>query len=110
METRKAKTMVKTISRKALMKKLGNFISVSNTDSRNGMSKAPNQFELTFENGKAFQSYESLIGVYMNGAYYFTANHTYSNTTSGHCTRWCGYNAAERRKGIANGTFYFVKD
>ena len=106
METSKTKT----ISRKALMKKLGNFISVSNTDSRNGCDKAPNQFELTFENGKAFQSYESLIGARINGVYYFTAEHTYSTTTSRHCTQWCGYNSAARKSGIANGIFYFVKD
>ncbi len=110
METKKAKTMVKTISRKALMKKLGNFISVSNTDSRNGMDKAPNQFELTFENGKAFQSYKTLIGVRMNGEYYFTPDHTYSVTTSRHCTQWCGYNSTARKNGIAKGIFYLVKD
>lgn len=99
---------METIKYKKLMKQLGNFVSVKNLPSRiNGT--APNQFELTFENGVVFQSYESLIGVKMNGKKYFTALHNYSNTTSGYCTRWCGYNAKERKEKLMNGEFILIE-
>lgn len=100
----------KTIKEKTLLKKLGKFVSVENTDSRNGRGAAPNQFKITFENGEVFQSYATLIGVHYNGKYYFTGSHDYSNTTSSHCGWWCGYNCRERRKGLEDGTFIKIVD
>lgn len=91
------------IKKSELMKKLGAFKSVHNTESRNGWGSAPNQFELCFANGKVFQSYDTFIGAVINGVYYFTDYHSYSNTTSSHCTRWCGYNSNERRKKLESG-------
>jgi len=98
-------TKERKIKETALFKKLGKFVKVENSASRNGCGSAPNQFELTFEHGRVFQSYKTLIGVYFNGEYYFSNSHDYSNTTSSHTTRWCGYDCKERRKGLADGKF-----
>lgn len=100
----------RTIKEKTLFKKLGKFVSVENTESRNGCGSAPNQFKIRFENGEVFQSYSTLIGVKFNGEYYFSNAHDYSNTTSSHTTRWCGYDCKERRKGLENGSFIKIVD
>ena len=98
--------MERTITKDKLMKRLGNFISVENLPSRNGQEKASNQFELKFENGKVFQSYDSLIGVILsNGEICFTDLHDYSNTTSLHCKNWCGIDTKSRRSGIKSGKY-----
>lgn len=101
---------MKTIKKSTLMKKLGAFVSVCNTPSRCGYGVAPNQFDIRFENGRVFQSYRSLIAVKMDGQLYLTGNHDYSNTTSGHVGRWCGYNAKERRAGLANEEIIFITE
>ena len=101
---------MKTIKKSDLIAKLGNFVSVKNTESRNGYGIAPNQFEIRFENGTVFQSYRSMIAVRMNGQLYFTDSHDYSNTTSGHCKRWCGYSAQQRRAGLESGKFILIED
>ncbi len=92
-----------------MMKRLGNFISVENLPSRNGRSKAPNQFELKFEKGRMFQSYDSLIGVMMyDGDVCFTDKHDYSNTTSLHCKNWCHMDMKTRRDGLKSGKFISI--
>ena len=100
----------RTIKMDELTKKLGKFISVENTPSRNGYNTAPNQFEIRFENGRVFQSYNTLIAVRMGGELYLTESHDYSNTTSAHTTRWTGYNTAERRAGLKRGRFINIID
>lgn len=100
----------RTIKRKDLFKMLGTFESVRNCPSRNGENQAPNQFEIFYENGRAFQSYSTLIAVRMSGQWYFTDSHDYSVTTSGHCKRFCGYTTQERRKGLKDGTFILITD
>lgn len=98
--------MKRTITKDELMKRLGNFISVKNLPSRNGQGKAPNQFELKFENGRVFQSYESLIGAILyTGEVCFTDKHDYSNTTVLHCNHWSHTNTAQRRTGLESGEF-----
>jgi len=93
-----------------LSAKLGTLRKITNGPSRNGYGKAPNQFIIYYENGEVFQSYETIVGVYIRseGRYYFGCEHDCSNTTSGHVGRWCGYNAKERRKGLADGTFGYI--
>ena len=103
-------TYKKSIKKGELMAKLGNFVSVCNTESRNGYGTAPNQFEIRFENGSVFQSYSSFIGARVCGQLYIGSYHDCSNTTSGHFGRWCGYNCKERRKGLAEGKFIFVEE
>lgn len=100
----------RTIKKDQLFKKLGTFISVRNTEGRNGEYNAPNQFELKFENGRVFQSYDSFIAARLNGELYLSEDHDYSNTTSAHTTRWTGFNTKERREGIECGKFISVKD
>lgn len=99
-----------TIAKKELMAMLGKFISVKNATARCGCGEAPNQFILTYENGEAFQSYDSLIGVKMNGVYYFTNEHTHSRTTERFCYNWCGHTKKDRLKGLDNGKFTFITE
>ena len=101
---------MKTITKKALMAKLGNFVSVENTESRNGYGQAPNQFEIRFENGRVFQSYQSLVAANIHGQLYFSGYHDYSNTTSRHCGQWCGYSTKERRDGLEKERFILIID
>ena len=100
---------METITRKDLSDKLGAFVSVRNGASRNGYNKAPNQFIIKFAGGVVFQSYDSLIGAYINGRYYFTKDHDYSNTTCLHTKKWCGMTAEERRKGLEDGRFTLIE-
>ena len=96
----------KTISKNAVLKKLGNFVRVRNVESRNGSGKAPNQFEIEFENGRVFQSYDALCAVKFNNekSWYFSEYyHDYSKTTSGYLTRYCCRNCTERRKLLRSG-------
>lgn len=100
---------METITRKDLSAKLGAFVSVKNGASRNGYNQAPNQFIIKFAGGEVFQSYQSLIGAYIDGRYYFTRNHDYSSTTCLHTKKWCGMTAEERRKGLADGRFVKIE-
>ena len=100
----------KIYTAKSLYKKLGKFLRVENVPSRNGCGSAPNQFVLTYEHGEVFQSYRTVVGICVDGKYYFGTYHTCSNTTSSHVKRWCGYTAKERREGIASGEFGFFKN
>jgi hypothetical protein len=62
------------------------------------------------ENGRAFQSYDSLIAVRYNGNLYLTEDHDYSNTTSKYATEWTGYTTQERRQGLKDGRFILITD
>lgn len=101
---------MESIKKSELMRELGGFLRVENLESRNGCGSAPNQFELTFEHGYVFQSYRSLVGVKMDdGRIFFSGYHDYSNTTSSHCTRWCGYDCKTRRKMLADGRAVYIE-
>jgi len=100
-----------TIKKSELMRELGGFLRVENLESRNGCGSAPNQFELTFEHGYVFQSYRSLVGVKMDdGRIFFSGYHDCSNTTSGYCGRWCGYDCKTRRKMLADGRAVYIEE
>lgn len=101
---------METITRQELQNLLGAFNRVENAPSRNGYSTAPNQFIVKYDNGEVFQSYKSLIGARINGHYYFTKDHNYSQTTSKHCKAWCGYGSNERKHGLEDGTFTMITD
>lgn len=100
---------MRTIRKSELMAMLGDFISVKNTPSRNGHSEAPNQFQLRFEHGQVFQSYQALVGAKIGGQLYVTKYHDYSKTTSQHMTKWCGYDTKERRDMLESGRIIFVE-
>ena len=90
----------RTIKESALIKKLGAF--------REARVLGANQTELIYKNGKALQSYNTIVAYDLNWDYYFTAAHDCSNTTNKHVKRWCGWGSPERRQGLANGKFINV--
>ncbi len=71
------------MNKEQIYKKLGNFIKVENMTSSRG-NDIPNQFELTFSNGRVFQSYNSVISIILNDSnvYYLGDDWDYSVTTS----------------------------
>lgn len=88
---------------KALKSKLGRFIKVRPINSERSGEPVRNQYELQFEKGYAFQSYDSLIGIFVGNKYYFTDMHDCSTTTSKYCGVWCGMNGKERRAALQSG-------
>lgn len=97
--------MEKTIKKSLLLRQLGNIVRVRNLCSPRSYRPVSNQYDLEHENGIAFQSYDSLIAVRMNGYLYLTDSHDYSNTTSKYATEWTGYDTKQRRKGLESGKF-----
>ena len=101
---------MQTITRSSLMALLGGIKNVSNLSSPRSYRPVANQYNLTMENGMAFQSYDSLIAVRFNGKLYLTDYHDYSNTTSKYATEWTGYTTQERRQGLKEGRFILITD
>lgn len=101
---------MQTITRSSLMALLGGIKNVSNLSSPRTCRPVANQYNLTMENGRAFQSYKSLIAAYCNGKLYLTGYHDYSNTTSKYATEWTGYTTQERRAGLESGKFIFIEE
>lgn len=93
-----------------IINKLGNFIKVCPITSPRSGESVRNQYELKFENGYAFQSYNRLIGIKVGGRLYLTEDHTYSTTTSKWTTEWCGYDSKERKRGLENGNIGLLVD
>ena len=56
----------------------------------------PNMVEVEFENGSLMQSYETIIGVFLDGRYYFNADARMSRTTMKHTSQWCGMDLKTR--------------
>lgn len=101
---------MQTITRSSLMALLGGIENVSNLSSPRSYRPVANQYNLTMKNGRAFQSYDSLIAVRYNGKLYLTDYHDYSNTTSKYATEWTGYTTQERRQGLKDGRFILITD
>ena len=103
--------MYTPISIKQLKSKLGNFISVENATSRNGMNTAPNQFILQYDNGSLFQSYKTPVAAYVNGELYINVkSHAYSTTTNRFVKQYTELSKSEREKGIADGSIKTFKN
>jgi hypothetical protein len=96
--------MEKIIKKSLLLRQLGNVKRFRNLCSPRSQRPVANQYDIEHENGIAFQSYDSLIAVRMNGYLYLTDDHDYSSTTSKYATEWTGCNTTERRKGLENGS------
>ena len=96
---------METFSTTQLKNQLGSFVMAKPITSNRSGNAVCNQYNLVYENGRIMQSYNSLIGIYIDGKYYFSKKHDYSKTTSTHCSTWCGYGINERRKGLNNGRF-----
>lgn len=94
---------MKSINKSTLLRQLGNIVKVQNLTSPRSWRPVPNQYELVYNNGIAFQSYGTLIAVRMNGYLYLTDYHDYSKTTSKYTTAWTGWNTKKRRDGLREG-------
>lgn len=92
-----------TITRTELRQKLGNFVRVEGIASPRSYESVRNQYEIIFENGNIFQSYDTLIGARVNGKLYLTDDHTYSKTTAKYCKVWCRFDTNERQERLADG-------
>lgn len=99
---------MKTIKKSLLLHQLGAIRKVQNLSSPRSHRGVPNQYDLVCENGIAFQSYDSLIAVRMNGYLYLTADHVFSKTTSKYATEWTGFSAKERKEGLESGRFLAI--
>lgn len=93
-----------TITRKELTARLGSLQRAHTTDSTG------NHIEVICENGDALFSYGVLVGVWTGCRWFFTNEHDYSRTTSKYVSAWCAFDTAERRKGLADGTFTLITD
>lgn len=91
---------MKTIKIDDFKKMLGEFVAVDNALSRNGYNTAPNQFIITFENGRVLQSYQSLVAAKVNGERFVTTSHDYSQTTNRFVKDFWGMNKAQRLKAL----------
>lgn len=100
---------MKKITLEELKEKLGAFIDVENATSRNGKNEAPNQFIITFTNGRALKSYDAYVGAYINGETYIGTSHDYSATTSRFVGQFLGMNQSARNKAIENGTVIYFE-
>ena len=98
-----------TISKEELMKKLGAFMNVKNSESPSTYNAVANQYELEFENGYAFQSYDTLIAVLIAGQLYLSPYHDFSTTTSKYANVFCNRNGKERREGLKNGDYILIE-
>ena len=99
------------ISISQLKNKLGDFISVENATSRNGMNKAPNQFILQYDNGSMLQSYKTPVAAWVNGELYLNAkSHAHSTTTNRFVKQYTNLTKPEREQGIADGSIKTFKN
>lgn len=64
---------------------------------------ANNQFEIVFEKGRVFQSYNSIIVVQTQWQLYYGQDWEYSKTTNKYRIQFCGLNTADSREMIADG-------
>ena len=92
----------------SIKKKLGKFVKVCPIISERSGEAVRNQYEIIFEHGNVFQSYNSLIGIRTGGKLYLTDQHDCSVTTSKWCKEWCGRNTEERRRGLKEERYFLL--
>jgi len=105
-----------------LSKKLGAFKGVSNMRTNTG--SAANQFEIDFESGTIFQSYNSIIVVMVrepklnvpvtHGTWetntYIGEDFEYSRTTMKYLSQFLGHGVSETRKKLESGDYKMIKE
>lgn len=91
------------MKKSTLLKKLGGFVKVQNVQT--------NQIVINFENGKVFQSYESIIAIKLNNndALYLGDDYNYSMTTSKYLNKVFGFTSKECTNKIKEGVFKLIK-
>lgn len=101
---------MKKYKKSSIRKQLGRFVKVCPIISDRSGEAVRNQYEIIFENGSAFQSYDTFIGALIKGKLYLAEEHDCSVTTSKYCTSWCGRNGKERRKGLEEERYFLMVD
>ena len=86
---------------------LGTFEGVKNMTSNNG-NDIPNQFILSFSNGRVFQSYSSIIVYETGGKIYLTDKWDYSTTTGKYRNQFLGEDKKTTEKKIKLGEYIMV--
>lgn len=101
---------MKTIKKSELLVKLGHIVNFKNCPYGVDGRELPNQFDVEFENGTAFRSYDTIIAVKYNGNIYVSEMHDYSRATSRSCNKWLGYDCKERREQLKNERFILIEE
>ena len=84
-----------------LKKRLKGFGKIKNMDT-------PNQFIIEFDNGKIFQSYNTIIAVVLNQQIYLTKSWDYSKTTGKYRNIFLNENKTETIQKIKNGEYKLI--
>ena len=87
---------------------MGKFKIVANMMSSWG-NYVPNQFIIEFENGKIFQSYNSIIAVKFKGQVYLGQEWNYSKTTATYRNSFLNEDTATTRKKLKNWEYKLLK-
>ena len=86
----------------------GKFRAVRNMTT-NGGNDAPNQFIISFDKARIFQSYQSVIVLEKEWQIYLGQDWNYSNTTTQYRNEFLGENTAETRKKLESGEYKMLK-
>ena len=107
------------VLRREVLEALGKYITTNNMDTPKG-GKAANQFEVYYENGVVFKSYNSLIAVKFgnhenipeefNNKIVIGSDYDYSKTTNKYRCMFLDEYIAETRKKINNGTYLYCSE
>ena len=91
-------------------KRLKGFGNIDNMYSpRYNGGKVANQFEITFDNGRVFKSYDSIIAIELNGKTYLGNNWDYSKTTGLYRNQFLGEGIEETREKIKSGEYKMLQ-
>ena len=95
--------MEKVFDTQEIISKLGRFIKVEPIKSTRSGESVRNQYNLKYENGYVYQSYDSIIGTEHHNQYYFSERYDHSRTTRKHCHWWSGMDTHQIEEGLASG-------
>lgn len=90
------------MDRYKVLNKLKNFRKVINLDTKS------NQHIIKFDNGKVFQSFETVIAIICDGETFLTSDWEYSRTTSKYLNKFLAEDKTTIRKKLLNGDFKYV--
>lgn len=93
-----------------IKKRLKGFGSIENMYSpRYNGGKVANQFQIIFDNGSIFQSYDTIIAVRLKDKIYLTDSWDYSKTTGVYRNQFLRENIQETRIKIKSGEYKILK-
>lgn len=91
-----------------IKKRLKGFGNVSNMVSNNG-NYIPNQFIVSFDNGRVFKSYNSIIAVEYKGQVFLGKDWDYSTTTGKYRNQFLRETKKETETKINKGIYKLLK-